>query len=99
MGTGCRSSGILASATNAVAKGQCKLVSIHAVATDTAATTIRVFDNASAASGTEVARIIVGGDYPSTLEFDMHGVICNNGLFATISSGTNEGAAITIEFS
>ena len=98
MGTSCRSSGVLTTATNTVVVGKCKFVSIHAVATDTAATTIRVYDNASAASGTEVARIIVGGDYPLTAEFDMHGVICSNGLTASISAGTNEAAAITIEF-
>jgi len=99
MGTSCRSSGVLTTATNTVFVGQCKFVSIHAVATDTAATTIRVFDNASAASGTEVARLIVGGSYPFTAEFDMHGVICSNGLTASISTGSNEAAAITIEFS
>jgi len=97
MVSGCRTSGVI-SASSAIFTGKCKLVSIHAVATDTAATTVRVFDNASAASGTEVARIIVGGSYPDTAEFDMHGVICSNGLFASISTGSNMGTAVTIEF-
>ena len=99
MGIGCRSSGVLTAASNAIFSGQCKLVSIHAVATGSNATTIKVFDN-TAASGTEIARLIVGGsNAPHTTEFDMHGVICGTGIFATISAGTGESAAISIEFS
>ncbi len=102
-----RSSGVL-SASAVVFKGQCKLVSIHAVLTGTAPTTIKVFDNASAASGTELARMIVQGDNPpgsgavfgpTMMEYDMHGVLATNGLFLSISSGAGEGAAVSVEFS
>ena len=92
----CRSSGVQ-TANALIFSGRCKLISIHAQLTDVAPTTVRVFDNASAASGKELARIIM--ENPNeTIEFDMHGVIANNGLFLSISSGTNEGAAVSVEF-
>jgi len=104
---GCQSSGVK-TASAAIFSGQCKLVSIHAVITGTKPTTIKVFDNASAASGKELARMILSridaGDTaaltgPESIEFDMHKVICRNGLFLSISSGTGEGAAVSVEFS
>jgi hypothetical protein len=84
------------------------LVSIHAVLTGTAPTTVKVFDNASAASGKELARLIVAKpqdppdpaaqDAPAIIEFDMHGVLASNGLYLSISSGTGESAAVSVEF-
>ena len=102
----CRSSGVK-TANTAIFSGQCRLISIHAVLTGTAPTTIKVFDNASAASGTELARMIVQGDNPpgsgavfgpTMMEYDMHGVLATNGLFLSISSGSGEGAAVSVEF-
>tara|TARA_R100001510_G_C7576752_1_gene151202 strand:+ start:186 stop:506 length:321 start_codon:yes stop_codon:yes gene_type:complete len=102
----CRSSGVK-TASSAIHAGQCKLVSIHAVLTGTNPTTIKVFDNATAASGLELARMIVQGDNPpgsgavfgpTAIEFDMHGVLATNGLFLSISSGSGEGAAVSVEF-
>ncbi len=104
---GCQSSGVK-TASAAIISGQCKLVSIHAVITGTKPTTIKVFDNASAASGKELSRMILArsdaGDPtaltgPECIEFDMHEVICKNGLYLSISSGTGEGAAVSVEFS
>tara|TARA_S200002703_G_scaffold149827_1_gene147714 strand:- start:727 stop:1035 length:309 start_codon:yes stop_codon:yes gene_type:complete len=99
----CRSSGVLA-ASAIVHSGRCKLISIHAQNTGaSAATTIRVFDNASAASGTELARIILDASAPpaliSAVELDMHGVIAENGLYLDISTGSGTGAAVSVEFS
>ena len=91
-----RSSGIQ-TASAVVFSGRCKLISIHTACTGTAPTTVKVFDNASAASGKELARKILAPD--QTIEFDMHGVIASNGLYLSISSGTNEGAAVSVEFS
>ena len=92
----CRSSGIQSSST-IVHSGRCKLISIHAQLTGAAATTVRVFDNASAASGKELARIIM--ENPNeTVEFDMHGVIADNGLYLDISTGGGTGAAVAVEF-
>ena len=103
----CRSSGVK-TASAAIFAGQLRLISIHAVLTGTKPTTIKVFDNASAASGTELARIILARpqdppdpaayDSPSLIEFDMHGVLAVNGLYLSISSGTGEGAAVSVEF-
>ena len=102
----CRSSGVL-TADAVVSAERCKLVSIHAVYTGTSgATTVKVFDNASAASGTELARLILtgphGGDPTmmdrSIIEFDMHGVLALNGLFLQISTGSGTGAAVSVEY-
>lgn len=93
----CRSSGVL-TASAVVNAGRCKLISIHAMNTGAGApTTIKLFDNASAASGTELTRMIVEpGMAPA--EFDMHGVICLNGLYLEISTGAGTGAAVSVEF-
>jgi len=102
----CRSSGVKTAST-AIFVGQVRLISIHAVITGTKPTTIKVFDNASAASGTELARLIVATAdpadpaarvSPTLAEFDMHGVLAVNGLYLSISSGTGEGAAVSVEF-
>lgn len=78
----CRSSGVL-TASAVVFTGQCKLVSIHATSIG-APTIIKVWDN-TAASGKELARITLNPD--ATIEFDMHGVICSNGLYLEEVSG------------
>lgn len=87
----CRSSGVL-TADAIIFTGQCKLVSIHSTAINTA-TTIKVFDGLDN-SGIEIARLILASN--QTLEFDMHGVICSTGLFVEEVSGA---MACSIEFS
>ena len=103
----CRSSGVL-TASAVVSAERCKLISIHATYTGTTGvTTVKVFDNASAASGKELSRLILqsphagGGEFKpasAMLEFDMHGVIASNGLYLEISTGAGTGAAISVEF-
>ena len=99
---GCRSSGLITADTK-VFSGRCKLVSIHACnlhAVD--ATTIIVYDN-TAASGKVVAKLLIpgnntaGGDAigGATLEYDMHAVICDNGLYVDVTAGTPN---ITVEY-
>lgn len=97
----CRSSGVK-TASAAIFSGQCHLVSLHAVHTGmdkATATTVKVFDNASAASGTELARLVLGGPAPISapivMEYDMHGVLANNGLYLEITGST---AAVSVEF-
>lgn len=93
----CRSSGVL-TASAVINAGRCKLMSIHVQNTGVGvATTIKLFDNASAASGTELTRMIVEPGI-APLEFDMHGVICLNGLYLEISTGGGTGAAVSVEF-
>jgi len=99
----CRTSFVQTSSTM-ITVGQCRLVSIHAVLTDANATTIKVYDVAtsgSAGASNEMARLILRAApaSPSLIEFDMHGVIATNGLYLEISSGTGEGAAVSVEFS
>ena len=94
----CRSSGVK-TASAAIFDGQVRLISIHAALTGTAQTTVKVFDNASAASGTELVSADPVATLGSTLaEFDMHGVLAVNGLYLSISSGSGEGAAVSVEF-
>jgi len=91
MVAGCRSSGVLTAST-LVVTGQAKLVSIHFCSVG-APTVIKVFDNTSA-SGKEVARITIPPD--TVGEFDMHGVLCRNGIFVEEASGAME---VSIEYS
>ncbi len=94
----CRSSGVL-TASAVVSAERCKLVSIHAQLTGTNPTLVRVFDNSSAASGKELARILLTTpEGPTAIEFDMHGVIASNGLYLDIATGTGIGAAVSVEF-
>ena len=88
----CRSSGVL-TASGVVYSGKCKLISIHACEVGGGAATVKVWDNASAASGKELARIVLTAN--QTIEFDMHGVICSNGLFFEEDAGS---VAVSIEF-
>ena len=93
----CRSSGLL-TASKKVFTGKCKLISIHVNNDSGAPCQVKVFDGTDN-TGKELARLNLDGVATPQVEFDMHGVICSNGLTASISAGTNEAAAITIEFS
>jgi len=106
---GCRSSGELTVAAK-VFSGRCKLVSIHATNTHaTDASIVTIYDNL-AASGKVVAKMVLPGimsvnadsggagsnNTASNFEYDMHGVICANGLYFSFAGGT---PSVTIEFS
>ena len=90
MVAGCRSSGVLTAST-LIVSGQAKLISIHACSVG-APTVIKVYDN-TAASGREVARLTMQPD--QIIEFDMHGVLCRNGIYLEEASGAME---VSIEF-
>ena len=103
MVSGCRSSGLLAASAQVVT-GKCKLVSIHVTSIGGPAT-VKVFDGTDN-TGKEVARLTVGVDHQTggtpptytqdeTLEFDMHGVLMENGIYYEESSGE---AAVFINF-
>ena len=101
---GCRSSGLLDSSAQVVT-GKCKLISIHVTSVGGPAT-VKVFDGTDA-TGKEVARITAGVDHQTggttppnytqdeTLEFDMHGVLMENGIYYEETSGE---AAVFINF-
>ena len=94
----CRSSGVLGS--SAIANtGQSLLISIHAnlIIVGNSAVTVKVFDGQDN-SGTEVARIThsVTGHY--NFEYDMHGVLCRNGIFLEITEAGSSTAEVSVEF-
>jgi len=108
MSSSSRSSGNL-TADGIVVTGQCKLVSIHGInlhATDM--TVIVVYDN-TAASGKVVAKMAIPGltsagsdqsgatvnPTATSMEYDMHGVLCRNGLYIDVTNGTPH---VTIEY-
>jgi len=104
MGTTCRTSGVL-SASTVVATSRSLITSIHFVAiTDgTNRVTIKVFDSDSATvSGkTEVARFIYHENNATpggAFEYDMHNVICENGIYLQITAGGTSSAAVSVEF-
>ena len=101
----CRSSGLL-TADALIVTGQRKLVSVHATNLHAnTASTIVVYDN-TAASGKIVAKLYIppvgydAGGAPaggiSSWEYDMHGVLCRNGLYVDVTGGTPN---LTIEYS
>jgi|TARA_R100000084_G_C4639499_1_gene142951 hypothetical protein len=107
---GCRSSGLL-TADAVVHRGQCKLISIHAYNEHAGTACVGIIYDNTAASGKVVAKFRLpplnatgadgGGQVttnpiePNPIEFDMHGVLCTNGLYLDVTGGTPN---ITIEF-
>jgi len=91
MVAGCRSSGVK-TADALIVRGQAKLISIHACSVGAPAT-IKVFDGTDN-SGKEIARIILGQP-DLVMEFDMHGVLCTDGIFLEEVSGA---MACSVEF-
>ena len=98
---GCRSSGLLDS-SGQVTTGKCKLISIHATSIGGPAI-VKVFDGTDN-TGKEVARITVGENIQEpapgynidgSVEFDMHGVLIESGIYYEETSGQ---AAVFINF-
>ena len=91
---GCRTSGVL-TADAIVFDGSCRLVSIHACEVGAGAganAEIKVYDGTDN-TGKEVARIILSAK--QTVEFDMHSVLCENGIFFEEAGGA---VACSVEF-
>ena len=89
---GCRTSGVL-TASAVVCRHQCKLISIHASEQGGSTALVKIYDGTST-SGLEIARITLSAI--QTIEFDMHGVICKNGIYFEEVSGGD--VAVSIEF-
>ena len=93
MTRGCRTSGAL-TASALIFSGPCKLISIHGAETaGGGAESLTLYDN-TAGIGTIVATMMVASG--TSIEFDMHGVICKTGLYAVIA-GPGTGS-FTVEF-
>lgn len=99
MVSGCQSSGILAvGSSTTVVNGTTKLVSIHAANGSGAGNmTINVYDNTAASASPpasrQVAQLVIAAD--SSFEYDMHGVMCRNGIHVTVAGGSGN---VTIEY-
>tara|TARA_B100000287_G_scaffold427809_1_gene478092 strand:- start:807 stop:1115 length:309 start_codon:yes stop_codon:yes gene_type:complete len=96
----CFSSGVR-TADAIITKGRCKLISIHASTVTSGTFTVKVYDSAdndpSSAGEVEVARMQIhalDANKGQSLEYDMHGVVCQNGIFVDIT-GTG---AYSIEY-
>jgi len=103
--TNTHKNGVTSAEPHLVHSGRCKLVSIHVTNLHAdVAGVLTVYDN-TAASGKIVAKMYMvpqtdagaggAGFSGNTMEFDMHGVICDNGLMVDFNGGTLE---CTIEY-
>ena len=98
----CRSSGVLV-ASAVVAAHQCRLKSLHltgfAGASDVI--TVQIYDSkdSTLTNNTELVRIIFDGMSGTlNLEYDMHGVLCNTGLFLEVAEAGSSTVNVSIEF-
>ena len=87
---GCRSSGVL-SASKAISINPCRLTSIHVscVAAGPDSFTLKIYDSKDATftGNTELARVVFSGTTQTqNVEFDMHNVLCREGLYAELTS-------------
>lgn len=91
---GCRTSGVL-TASAVVTSGHALLISIHACEVGgSSPVVVKIYDGTSA-SGKEIARLNIAAN--QTIEFDMHGVMCKNGIyFEEVAAGGD--SAVSIEF-
>ena len=98
MAFGCRSSGVLG-ADKLIVTGKTKLVSIHAAIfiTGGTAATINVYDGTDN-SGTKIAMIKHSTNGYYNYEYDMHGVLCNTGLFLEVIEAGSSTVDVSVEF-
>tara|TARA_R100001230_G_C5639203_1_gene145603 strand:- start:304 stop:603 length:300 start_codon:yes stop_codon:yes gene_type:complete len=98
MGYSCRSSGVLG-ASKLIVTGRTKLVSVHAAlfVTGGDAVTINVYDGTDN-TGTKIAMIKQSTNGYYNLEYDMHGVLCNTGLFLEVIEAGSSTVNVSIEF-
>ena len=95
---GCRSSGVLG-ASAIITPDSAKLMSLHfnVKIVGGTAVTVKVFDGTDN-SGLELCRFnhSVNGFY--NLEYDMHGVMCPNGIFLEVTEGGSSEAFVSVEY-
>ena len=95
---GCATSGVMGT-SQVVTVSRSKLVSIHVTSNSSGTNVIKIFDNASAASGTEIVRINTNAANNVTAfnqEYDMHGVIAANGLYCSITGAGS--CSVTVNY-
>tara|TARA_R110000803_G_scaffold38028_3_gene82108 strand:- start:1150 stop:1425 length:276 start_codon:yes stop_codon:yes gene_type:complete len=87
----CRSSGLLTNQTKVVVTGKSKLVSVHGSNDTNGALTANIYDSV-VGSGKVIARLHI--PQGTSIEFDMHGVLCSLGITAVVPNHLD----ITVEF-
>jgi len=82
-------------ATSLVSSARCKLESVHATNASGSAITLSIWDSGTATTSSkiEIVRMVLPAN--SNLEYDMHGRICAEGIYAVLT-GTG---AYSVEFS
>lgn len=105
MGGVCRTSGVISSST-VVSKVRSLLTSLHIVATHDGANdvTIKIWDsdNTTTTGKTEITRFVHAATNPAltnSVEYDMHNVVCDNGIYVQITAGGSSSASLSVEFS
>ena len=94
---GCRSSGVLG-ASAIITPDSAKLISLHmCITVNGGACTVKVFHGTDN-TGQELVRFTnqVNGFY--NLEYDMHGVMCPNGIFLEITEASSSEAFVSVEY-
>lgn len=90
------SSGLL-SADTAVSAAPCRLLGLQVLADGTNAATVIIYDNASAASGTVLVKVIVDATLTSQdARIPLAGIVANKGLYADV---TGTGAEFIVHYS
>ena len=95
---GCRSSGVKA-ASSLIFSGSVRLMSVHASNMHlTEDATLIIYDN-TAASGVQLLSLVL--EPKKSIECDMHGVLCTNGLYVAFGNGPAGAAGVpncTVEY-
>jgi len=87
----------LKSADAAILDAPGRLLGVQVIGDGTNAATVLIYDNASAASGTVLAKLIVDAGLTYVdMNVPVEGIVCNNGIYADVS-GT--GAEYIVLFS
>ncbi len=91
---GSRSS-LVKTASSEINRGQCKLISVHACASDVNGIVLKIHDcetTSDAAAGNEVLRLLVEPTTPQSqlcIEQDTHGILFTNGITAILTGNGN----------
>ena len=86
-------SGLLAAGTTTVIDRKTRLSGFIALSDGTNLSTVVIYDNASAASGTVVAKALSNSSQPTSIQSFDNPVKCDNGITVTVT-GTGSGAII-----
>ncbi len=93
MAGGCRTSGVKA-ASSLIFSGSVRLISVHASNMHGSEdATLIIYDN-TAASGTQILSIVL--EPKKSIECDMHGVLCTNGLYVAFGNGPGGAAGVPV---